>query len=275
MEKLINVLRPERPGSASKAGAAAASEEPLPQQNDATITGFAYLEKGGKLTPYEYSPPPLGISDIEVQVTHCGVCHRRAAADAHALKLAHARAPSTPNSLKLFRSDLWMRDNFWGHTKYPLIPGHVGEEAARGLKVGDRVGFGWLRDSCGACKSCIAGEEQVCEQPGGPAGLITGGNLGGFQSHLRAPARLAFKIPPSMKSEEAAPLLCAGVTVFQPLQRYARAGGEVGIVTVLSTSDRKAEDARRFGAHDFRVYDPKDPARLESQARPLPSSDLI
>src|SRR5581483_7464063 len=99
----------------------------------------AYAAKASKqpLVAYDYEPGPLADGEVEVAVTHCGICH----------------------------SDLSMADNEWGMTAYPLVPGHeaVGTVAAVGrgvttLQVGQRVGVGWLCGSCGHCEWCLRGK---------------------------------------------------------------------------------------------------------------------
>ena len=127
--------------------------------------GFAVHKPGEELKLWEYEPQPLGANDVEIRVTHNGLCH----------------------------TDLHMRDDDWGITSYPLIPGHevVGVVEAVGANVttaakGDRVGFGWIRDSCRGCLPCLRGCENLCDK--GYTGLIVGaGNFGGFQPRMRAP----------------------------------------------------------------------------------------
>ena len=195
------------------------------------------------------------MNDIEIQVTHNGLCH----------------------------TDLHMRDNDWGISQFPLVPGHevVGTVTEIGtqvttLKVGDRVGFGWIRDSCRVCSHCLQGQENICRQ--GYTGLIVG-HHGGFADRLRAPADFAYKIPESLDSAHAAPLLCAGITVYTPLRTYlnhpAMRVGVIGIgglghlaiqfaramgaeVTAFSTSADKEQETRAFGAHHFRQLNEKN-----------------
>jgi uncharacterized zinc-type alcohol dehydrogenase-like protein len=212
---------------------------------------FAAMKVGERLQPWEYEPVSLGKEDIEVRITHNGLCH----------------------------TDIHMRDNDWGVSSYPLVPGHevvgqvthIGEDVTS-LKVGDRVGFGWIRNSCRACDHCLQGEENICRE--GYTGLIIG-NHGGFADRLRAPADFAYKIPDALDSASAAPLLCAGITVYTPLRTYMKYPGmKVGVigigglghlavkfaramgaeVTAFSTSPNKEEEAKAFGAHHFEVW---------------------
>jgi len=212
---------------------------------------YAALKAGEPLQSWEYEPAPLGKFDIEIQITHNGLCH----------------------------TDIHMRDNDWGISSYPLVPGHevvgivtqVGEDVTS-LIVGDRVGFGWIRDACRHCDHCLQGEENICRN--GYTGLILG-HHGGFADKLRAPADFAYKIPDALDSASAAPLLCAGVTVYTPLRTYmTHPGMKVGVigvgglghmavkfakamgaeVTAFSTSPDKEDEAKEFGAHHFQVW---------------------
>ncbi len=213
-----------------------------------TFTAYAVLQPKEKLQVWQYEPAPLKASEIEVKVTHNGLCH----------------------------TDLHMRDNDWGVSKFPLVAGHevvgIVTEAGKDvttLKKGDRVGLGWIRNSCRVCYHCLQGEENICKQ--GFTGLIVG-NHGGFADKVRSPADFAYKIPDALDSASAAPLLCAGITVYTPLRTYIKYPGmKVGIVgigglghlaikfaramgaevTVLSSHADKEAEAKEFGAHHF------------------------
>ena len=213
-----------------------------------TFTAYAALQPKEELQLWQYKPAPLKESEIEVRVTHNGLCH----------------------------TDIHMRDNDWGVSEFPLVPGHevvgivteIGKDVTN-LKKGDRVGLGWIRNSCRVCYHCLQGEENVCKQ--GFTGLIVG-NHGGFADKVRSTADFAYKIPDALDSASAAPLLCAGITVYTPLRTYIKYPGmKVGIVgigglghlaikfaramgaevTVLSSSADKATEAKEFGAHHF------------------------
>lgn len=213
---------------------------------------YAALKARDPLQPWEYSPLPLGRGDVEIRITHNGLCH----------------------------TDIHMVNNDWGISSYPLVPGHevigtvteLGDDVTT-LKVGDRVGFGWIRDSCRECDQCLQGNENICRA--GHKGLIVG-NYGGFAEKLRAPAAFAYKIPEAIDSASAAPLLCAGITVYAPLRTYIKHPGmKVGVigigglghmavkfanamgsqVTAFSTSPNKAKEAKELGAHEFYVWD--------------------
>jgi uncharacterized zinc-type alcohol dehydrogenase-like protein len=205
------------------------------------------MSPGGKLEPFTYMPGPLGRDEVEVAVTHCGICH----------------------------SDLSMVLNEWGMTQYPLVPGHevIGTVAAKGegvveLEIGQRVGLGWQCGSCGHCEYCHSARQHLCAQE---ADTIVH-HHGGFADLVRATADFVVPIPDALPSAEAAPLLCAGNTVFAPMLRHHVDGntraavvgigglGHIAIqflakmgceVTAISTSHGKDEEARAFGATSF------------------------
>jgi uncharacterized zinc-type alcohol dehydrogenase-like protein len=197
------------------------------------------------LSPYSYEPATLRAGDIEIEISHCGICH----------------------------SDLHLIDNDWSSSTYPLVPGHeiVGTVSAAGgecrLALGQRVGMGWQRSACHECEQCLAGHENLC--PRQQATCV--GHMGGFAQRIRTDERFAFALPPELDAAATAPLLCGGVTVFAPLKRWGiRAGAHVGVIgigglghlalrflramgchaTAFTSSPDKREEAARLGAED-------------------------
>ena len=196
---------------------------------------------------YRYEVDELGADEVEVRISHCGIC----------------------------RSDLHLIDNDWQVSKFPFVPGHeiVGTveavgNAVQSLQPGERVGVGWQGGSCGVCQWCRQGKENLCPQTQ-PTCVHRNG---GFADAVRVPARFVIPIPEALESENAAPLLCAGITVYTPLRTYgvspASRVGVVGIgglghlalqfarvfgaeVTAFSTSPAKEEEALAMGAHHF------------------------
>ncbi len=168
-----------------------------------------------------------------------------------------------------------MVDNNWGISQYPLIPGHeiigkiIGTGATvLGLNTGDRVGVGWQANSCGHCEWCLQGAENLCADSQG----ICVNRHGGYADRVRVNARFVFLIPDGLESERAAPLLCGGITVYNPIRQHGiNAASRVGIVgigglghmavqfarafgaevTAFSTSPAKEVDARSLGADNF------------------------
>jgi uncharacterized zinc-type alcohol dehydrogenase-like protein len=211
------------------------------------IHGLAVHAAGAHLLPYKYDAGEVKDEEVEVRISHCGVCH----------------------------SDVHLIDNDWGLSKYPFIPGHeiVGTITAvgsrvHGLSVGERVGIGWQADSCGICEWCRRGEEHLCAQ----SQPTCVGRNGGYADSIRVNWRFAIKVPEVLDSENVAPLLCGGITVYSPLRNlgvrpYSRVGiigigglGHMGLqfarafgaeVTAFSTSKNKEEEAKGLGAHHF------------------------
>ncbi len=211
------------------------------------IHGFGVHAAGAQLVAYKYDPGALGANEVEIKISHCGVCH----------------------------SDVHLIDNDWGISKYPFIPGHeiVGTvvgvgSAVKDRTMGERVGVGWQANSCGICEWCRQGEEQLCAK----AQPTCVGRNGGFADKIRVNSRFAVPIPAALESENAAPLLCAGITVYSPLRNHgvrpsSRVGvigigglGHLGIqfakafgaeVTAFSTSKDKEAEAKELGAHNF------------------------
>jgi uncharacterized zinc-type alcohol dehydrogenase-like protein len=211
------------------------------------IHGLAVHAAGAHLLPFKYDPGVLKADEVEVKISHCGVCH----------------------------SDVHLIDNDWGMSKYPFIPGHeivgtviaVGSEVTS-LKTGERVGIGWQADSCGVCEWCRQGEEHLCakSQP------TCVGRNGGYADAVRVNWRFAIPVPAKLESENVAPLLCGGITVYAPIRNHGvRPSSRVGIigigglghmglqfarafgaeVTAFSTSKNKEAEALQMGAHRF------------------------
>jgi uncharacterized zinc-type alcohol dehydrogenase-like protein len=155
-----------------------------------------------------------------------------------------------------------------------MVPGHeiAGTVAALGpevehLRSGQRVGVGWQRGACLVCERCLAGDENLCPQ----SEDTCVDHHGGFADRVRLDGRFAFPIPEVLASENAAPLLCGGITVYSPLRRWVRPPMRVGVVgigglghlalqfaramgcevTAISSSPDKEPEARSFGAHRF------------------------
>jgi uncharacterized zinc-type alcohol dehydrogenase-like protein len=215
--------------------------------------------QGSRLELQEIELPPLKPHEVQIEITHCGLCH----------------------------TDIHMRDNDWGVSNYPLVAGHeglgqvvaVGEQVSTS-RVGDTVGVGWLRDSCGGCRHCRSGRDNLCEA--GYQGTYLSSNAGiwGKEAHnehgcftrcMNVAERFAFKIPDGMAPETAAPLLCAGITVWEPIADYVRPNSRVGVVSLgglghmavqfalavgaevwaLSSSTGKEKRIKELGAHHF------------------------
>ena len=128
-------------------------------------------------------------------------------------------------------SDIHTAHSEWGRTKYPLVPGHeiagvvadVGEAVTK-YKVGDRVGVGCMVDSCGECENCQKGEEQYCLNGNVSTygGIDKYGEItqGGYSTHIVVQENFVLRIPDNIDFDVAAPLLCAGITTYSPLNHW-------------------------------------------------------
>ncbi|RAJ97793.1 putative zinc-type alcohol dehydrogenase-like protein [Larkinella arboricola] len=229
--------------------------------------GYAAQTKDSGLAPWNFDRREVGPHDVQFDITYCGVCH----------------------------SDLHQINGEWGGEIFPMVPGHeivgrvvaVGSEVTR-FKVGDLAGTGCMVDSCRNCESCQKGLEQYCLN----GNTLTYNSLeqdhktptyGGYSNTIVVNEDFVLHISEKLDLAATAPLLCAGITTYSPL-RHWKVGkghklavlglgglGHMGIkfgvafgaeVTVLSTSPKKEEDARKLGAHNFIVT--SDPAQLKS-----------
>ncbi|KAF5444335.1 hypothetical protein F2P56_036820, partial [Juglans regia] len=237
-----------------------------------TTRGWAARDASGILSPYTYSLRNTGPEDVYVKVLCCGVCHT----DIHQIK------------------------NDLGMSNYPMVPGHevVGEvvevgSAVTKFKVGDTVGVGAIVGCCRNCRPCKADIEQYCNKKiWSYNDVYTDGKptQGGFAGAMVVDQKFVVKIPEGMAPEQAAPLLCAGVTVYSPLshfgltQRGLRGGilgiggvGHMGVkiakamghhVTVISSSEKKREEAmEHLGADEYVVS--SDSTRMQEAADSL------
>lgn len=225
----------------------------------------AYAAKAarGKLEPFEFDLGPLGDEQVEINVSHCGICH----------------------------SDLSMLDNEWGISAYPFVPGHevVGTIGAVGnhvkhLKPGQRVGLGWYSESCMHCHECLSGDHNLC--PTVEQTMI--GRYGGFANKVRCHWLWAVPLSEKIPVAKAGPLFCGGITVFNPIVQFdVKATDRVGVVGIgglghmalqflnkwgcevyaFSSNPGKDDEARKLGAH--KVVNSKDDGELKKIAGTL------
>jgi uncharacterized zinc-type alcohol dehydrogenase-like protein len=234
-----------------------------------TTTGFALLEPGAPLQAWTFERRDPRPDDVVVRVTHTGVCH----SDIHAI-------------------------DGTGPDGTPLVPGHefTGEVVAVGpdvtrFTVGDLVAVGNIVDSCGVCANCLDDEQSYCLEF--PTTTYNGRDRvdgtvtrGAYSAEYVVREAFVYHLPAGLDPAGAAPLMCAGITVWQPLSRYGVGPGtNVGIVglgglghlavkfakalgatvTVFTTSASKVSDARELGADDVIVS--TDPQAMADAAR--------
>lgn len=223
---------------------------------------YATHSPKGPLVPYNYSPPAITPSDVEIKIECCGLCY----------------------------SDVHLIDDDWKISKYPLVPGHeiIGTvlktgSHVTGLKIGDRVGVGWQCGACLSCDNCLSHNETSC-----PTKIRTCVDRpGGFADKIIVDYQFVYPIPKALSSATTAPLLCAGITVYSPFRLYniqaSQSVAVIGIgglghlalqfarafgcnVTAISTSPAKEQEARKFGAQHFLSLNdikPGMPARFD------------
>jgi alcohol dehydrogenase (NADP+) len=220
------------------------------------VVGYAAKQAKGPLTSYTFKRRDPLDHDIVIDIQYCGICH----------------------------SDIHQVKDEWGGSIFPIVPGHeiagivsqVGAKASR-YKVGDRVGVGCFVDSCRDCSPCRKGLEQYCAEGCTLTynGVERDGEThtqGGYSNKIVVDENYVLRIPDNLPLDRAAPLMCAGITLYSPLV-YWKAGpgrkvaiigfgglGHMGVkiahalgaqVTVLSHSLKKQEDAKRMGADQF------------------------
>ena len=236
--------------------------------------GYVVSKARAPLAPYSFERRDPRPHDVVLDIQYCGICH----------------------------TDIHQVRDEWGTSIFPMVPGHeiagtvtnVGSEVTR-YKVGDKVGVGCFVDSCRHCEACKNGQEQYCsegtvftynsrEHDGTPT-------MGGYSDKMVVDENYVLRIPANLPLDGAAPLLCAGITLFSPLKRWHAGPGKnvaiVGLgglghmgvklahamgaqVTVLSQSSRKQGDAKRLGAdHFYATSEPETFQKLKG------SSDLI
>lgn len=213
--------------------------------------------------------------DVLIDILYCGICH----------------------------SDIHQARNEWGGgSLYPMVPGHeiIGRVSRTGSKVGkfktgDLVGVGCFVDSCRQCASCREGVEQYCDN--GMVATYNGRDkqgaptFGGYSEQVTVDENYVLRVPENLDAKAAAPLLCAGITLYSPLRHWkVQAGQKVGIVglgglghmgvklaaamgahvVMITTSPNKAQDAKKLGAAEVLIS--KDAADMQKHAG---SFDLI
>ncbi|KAG9230851.1 chaperonin 10-like protein [Amylocarpus encephaloides] len=193
--------------------------EPVLQMGT-TFRGWMAFDKNALrdgLRLESFQPKKWEETDIDVRVTHCGVC----ASDLHTLRSG------------------------WGPTEFPCCAGHevvgevirAGNAVERNLDVGDRIGIGPVVYVCGksTCRECSQNTPNYCPQRV-PAynGFLPDGSqtYGGFANYCRVSSAAAIRIPPTLSSTFAAPMLCAGITTFAPLVEHGQGGKRVGVIGI-------------------------------------------
>ncbi len=229
------------------------------------VNGYAAKSAKATLAPYSFERREPGDHDVVIDIKYCGICH----------------------------TDIHQVGDEWGGSVFPMVPGHeitgvvskTGSKVTR-YKLGDKVGVGCFVDSCRKCDACKKNLEQYCT-----SGMVTTYNgtekdgtstQGGYSNRIVVDENYVLRIPDKLPLAGAAPLLCAGITLYSPLMHWKAGSGKkvaiIGLggighmgvkiahalgaeVTVLSHSLKKQADGKRLGADYF--YATSDPQTFE------------
>ena len=226
------------------------------------VCGYAAHHAKEALTPYSFERREPRDYDVVIDIQYSGICH----------------------------SDIHQVSNGWGGSIFPMVPGHeiagivsqVGTKVTS-FKVGDRAAVGNFVDSCRKCDPCHKGLEQYCVKGATWTynAVESDGKTqtqGGYSNKIVVDENYVLRIPDNLPLDRAAPLLCAGITLYSPLMHW-KAGpgkkvaiiglgglGHIGVkiadalgaeVTVLSHSLKKQEESKKMGADNF--YTSSDP----------------
>ena len=220
-----------------------------------TVTAYGVTEANGNFQKLELERRDLAPNDVRIKIAYAGICH----------------------------SDIHTVREEWGGIHYPMIPGHeiagiveeVGSEVTT-FKVGDRAGVGCFVDACGECVNCAQGWDNYCLKGNtatyNAVDKYGAHTAGGYSTHIVVDERYTLHIPEGIALDVAAPLLCAGITMYSPLNTW-KAGpgkkvaivglgglGHMGVkiaaamgaeVTILTRSEAKRADAEALGAAHF------------------------
>lgn len=199
-----------------------------PEKADALAWVFSSPEKFEK---YYFQFPELKKDEVRARIIYTSLCH----------------------------SDTLTGRSQWGKCEYPMCVGHevVGElikvgEDVKDLKIGDKIGFGPFRTSCGKCKWCLKGWTHACDMDLNIK-FLYGKHFGGYATHIQQPGQLCFKIPEGMDLSKTPPLMCAGITTYLPLALYADKTSKVAVYGIgglghlaVQYASKMAEEVHAF-----------------------------
>lgn len=207
------------------------------------ISSYSALSEQSLLEPYKIERRKVGVNDVQISIEFCGVCH----------------------------TDIHFTKNEWGGTHYPVVPGHeiIGKVTAVGtgvkhLKIGQRVGAGYIGGSCQVCSSCKSHLEQYClegfttifnspsKDPGGFA-------FGGYSKSIVLNQNFVLIVPAGLDPAGTAPLLCAGITAYSPLMHWGvKPGMTVGIIGLGGLGHMGVKLSHAMGAKTVMITTTKD-----------------
>ncbi|KLE33917.1 NAD(P)-dependent alcohol dehydrogenase [Aurantiacibacter luteus] len=238
------------------------------------VIGYGTKKASAHLSPLKFTRADARAGEIAIEISHCGVCH----------------------------SDLHQARDDWDNTVWPCIPGHeiVGKVVAVGdgvtrFAVGDRAAVGCMVNSCQQCEQCKAGDEQYCTGPksctltyNGPKKPDGTNTYGGYSTGIVVREEFALTVPDAIQSTHVGPIVCAGITTYQPMKYFGlKEGQTLGVagigglghmavqlgkalsarVVAITTSPEKTDDIEKLGA-DL-VIDVNDKDAMEANAKTI------
>jgi alcohol dehydrogenase (NADP+) len=211
------------------------------------VRAYAFHQAHGHAAPIDITRRAVGPDDVKMEILYAGICH----------------------------SDLHAINSDWGPSTYPVVPGHeiVGRVTAVGANVtrfkeGDIGGVGCMVDSCGHCQYCEADREQICENGttftyGAPDKVSGGLTYGGYSTGIVVKEHFVVSVPDGMDLSRVAPIMCAGITTFSPLQHWnPEPGQKVGVVGIGGLGHMAVKLAVARGAQVFAFT--TTPAKIEA-----------
>ena len=216
---------------------------------DADAVAYAFVSKD-KTTFFPYKSPSLASNEIRANILYAGLC----------------------------LSDSLHSRGKWGPSSYPVAPGHeiiaevseVGPDVTN-FKKGDKVAFGTLRQMCGKCKYCSSGRgEPLCN--GSTNNFTYGLHFGGYSTMLQQPADFFIPIPDGLDLKRAAPLLCAGITVYNPIKKYLRPGDNCAVIGIGGLGHLAVQFLHKMGHNVVGVTSTPDKRDL---IKSLGASDIL
>jgi alcohol dehydrogenase (NADP+) len=199
------------------------------------VLAYGTQSAGATLSPVTFAREAVRAGELAIDITHCGVCH----------------------------SDLHQARNDWKNSIWPCVPGHeivgVVTEIGNGVKrfkVGDRAGIGCMVNSCRQCVHCKQGNEQYCNGPksatftyNGPKKPDGTNSYGGYSTAIAVREEFALRIPDVIDSQHAAPILCAGVTTYQPMKYFGLKQGQLlGVAGIGGLGHMAVQIGKALGA---------------------------
>jgi D-arabinose 1-dehydrogenase-like Zn-dependent alcohol dehydrogenase len=209
-----------------------------PDEKEADGIAWAFVNKE-KMVRFPFKFPEVGPKELRANILYAGLCH----------------------------SDVLTVRELWGKTTFPIAPGHeiiaevsqVGSEVTD-YKKGDLVGFGTMRDCCEECAHCKEGREEICTAKG--EHFTYGKYWGGYATAIQQPAAFFFHLPEKFDLARGAPLFCAGITTYFPMEKYLKPGMKAGVVGIGGLGHVAVKFLKKLG-HEVTAFS-SSPNKVQS-----------